>query len=199
MAAKVAAQAFFGPASTGVVPETISGARLQEANALLKLSEGAASIVGPALAGVLVHRRERVVERQDRAVREQGAREAHALLLPGDRVVHPGVAGMRAQILHRLTDRGGVRIGDQRDVVAPGERTVDGVADALVGLCAGDDEVPDAALRQDVLEVGDGEVEQSPGGGVAHGGGQVNGAIGVAEVEAAVGRQLGIDDPERAG
>ena len=49
-----AAQAFFGPASTGLVPETISNARLQEANALLKVSEGAATIAGPALAGVLV-------------------------------------------------------------------------------------------------------------------------------------------------
>jgi MFS family permease len=49
-----AAQAFFTPASTGLVPETISGARLQQANALLKISEGAANIGGPALAGVLV-------------------------------------------------------------------------------------------------------------------------------------------------
>jgi MFS family permease len=49
-----AAQAFFGPASTGLVPETISAARLQQANALLKVSEGAANIAGPAFAGVLV-------------------------------------------------------------------------------------------------------------------------------------------------
>ena len=49
-----AAQAFFTPASTGLVPETISGARLQQANALLKISEGAANIGGPALSGVLV-------------------------------------------------------------------------------------------------------------------------------------------------
>ena len=49
-----AAQAFFPPASTGLVPETISGARLQQANALLKISEGAANIGGPALAGILV-------------------------------------------------------------------------------------------------------------------------------------------------
>ena len=48
-----AAQAFFTPASTGLVPETIS-ARLQQANALLKISEGAANIGGPALAGILV-------------------------------------------------------------------------------------------------------------------------------------------------
>lgn len=49
-----AAQAFFGPASTGLVPETISDARLQQANALLKVSEGSAYVVGPALSGVLV-------------------------------------------------------------------------------------------------------------------------------------------------
>ena len=49
-----AAQAFFGPASTGLVPETIGDARLQQANALLKVSEGFAYIGGPALSGVLV-------------------------------------------------------------------------------------------------------------------------------------------------
>jgi MFS family permease len=49
-----AAQAFFGPASTGLVPETISEARLQQANALLKVSEGFAYIAGPALSGILV-------------------------------------------------------------------------------------------------------------------------------------------------
>jgi MFS family permease len=49
-----AAQAFFTPASTGLVPETISNARLQQGNALLKISEGAANIGGPALSGVLV-------------------------------------------------------------------------------------------------------------------------------------------------
>jgi len=45
---------FFGPASTGLVPETIGDARLQQANALLKVSEGFAYIGGPALSGVLV-------------------------------------------------------------------------------------------------------------------------------------------------
>ncbi|MFN2471998.1 MAG: MFS transporter [Gaiellaceae bacterium] len=49
-----AAAAFFGPASTGLVPETISRPRLQQANALFGLSEGATSIFGPALAGVLI-------------------------------------------------------------------------------------------------------------------------------------------------
>ena len=38
----------------GLVPETISDARLQQANALLKVSEGTANVVGPAVAGVLV-------------------------------------------------------------------------------------------------------------------------------------------------
>jgi MFS family permease len=49
-----AAAAFFGPASTGLIPETISRARLQQANALMSLSESATSIFGPALAGVLI-------------------------------------------------------------------------------------------------------------------------------------------------
>jgi MFS transporter len=49
-----AAHAFFAPASTGLVPATISAARLQEANALLQLSQSLTNIFGPALSGVLV-------------------------------------------------------------------------------------------------------------------------------------------------
>ena len=49
-----AATAFFGPASSGVVPETISNARLQQANALLSFSESATQVFGPAIAGVIV-------------------------------------------------------------------------------------------------------------------------------------------------
>jgi MFS family permease len=49
-----AASAFFGPASTGLIAETVSRARLQQANALVSLSESAAKISGPAVSGVLV-------------------------------------------------------------------------------------------------------------------------------------------------
>jgi MFS family permease len=48
------ATAFFAPASTAVVPETVSQASLQQANALLGLSSNVASVAGPALAGLLV-------------------------------------------------------------------------------------------------------------------------------------------------
>ncbi len=48
------AEAFFQPASTGLVPATVSAARLQQANAVLGLSRSAAFIAGPALAGVIV-------------------------------------------------------------------------------------------------------------------------------------------------
>ena len=47
--------AFFLPASTGLVPETISPPRLQQANALIGLSRNVFAIAGPALAGLLVH------------------------------------------------------------------------------------------------------------------------------------------------
>jgi MFS family permease len=47
-------QAFFRPASTGLIPDIVSRARLQQANALLGVSEQASTIVGPALAGLLV-------------------------------------------------------------------------------------------------------------------------------------------------
>jgi MFS family permease len=49
-----ATSAFFGPASTGLVAETVSPARLQQANALVGMSISAADIVGPALGGILV-------------------------------------------------------------------------------------------------------------------------------------------------
>lgn len=49
-----AAQAFLAPASTGLVPATISAARLQQANALLQLSQSVTNIFGPALSGLLI-------------------------------------------------------------------------------------------------------------------------------------------------
>jgi MFS family permease len=49
-----AAGAFFGPASTGLIPQIVSPGRLQEANALLGISRNAIELIGPAIAGVLV-------------------------------------------------------------------------------------------------------------------------------------------------
>jgi predicted MFS family arabinose efflux permease len=49
-----AATAFFNPASTGLIPMTVSPARLQQANGLRALSMSCASIAGPALGGLLV-------------------------------------------------------------------------------------------------------------------------------------------------
>jgi MFS family permease len=54
MAAYGAAQAFFDPASTGLVPQTVSRPRLQQANGLLQLSRSTANVVGPAIGGLLV-------------------------------------------------------------------------------------------------------------------------------------------------
>ena len=48
------ASAFFFPASTGVVPTIVSAARLQQANALLRLTHSGAAVFGAALAGVAV-------------------------------------------------------------------------------------------------------------------------------------------------
>jgi MFS family permease len=48
------AEGFVVPASTGLIPATVSPERLQEANALLGLSRNATWIVGPALGGALV-------------------------------------------------------------------------------------------------------------------------------------------------
>ena len=49
-----AGDAFFSPASTGLVPETVSPGRLQQANALMSLSRSTAWVAGPALAGLIV-------------------------------------------------------------------------------------------------------------------------------------------------
>jgi MFS family permease len=48
------AAAVFMPALIGLIPQTVTHARLQEANGLLSLTRSVASVAGPALAGVLV-------------------------------------------------------------------------------------------------------------------------------------------------
>jgi MFS family permease len=47
-------EAFFRPTSTGFVPETVSQARLQQANALLAVTTNTWTVVGPVVAGVMV-------------------------------------------------------------------------------------------------------------------------------------------------
>ena len=49
-----AAEAFFGPAATAVVPQTVDLEDLQPANALMGLSLNVAGVLGPAGAGVIV-------------------------------------------------------------------------------------------------------------------------------------------------
>jgi MFS family permease len=49
-----AGDAFFNPASTGIVPHVVPPARLQQANALLSLTSSGTSVIGPAIAGALV-------------------------------------------------------------------------------------------------------------------------------------------------
>lgn len=48
------ADGFFTPAATGVVPQVVAAEDLQPANALIGLSENATSVIGPAVAGVIV-------------------------------------------------------------------------------------------------------------------------------------------------
>jgi MFS family permease len=49
-----AAGGMFAPASTALVPQTVSAARLQQANALVSLSQSAINVFGPALSGAIV-------------------------------------------------------------------------------------------------------------------------------------------------
>jgi MFS family permease len=48
------ASAFFGPAADALVPQTVSDANLQPANALLGLSQNTMNVFGPAVSGVLI-------------------------------------------------------------------------------------------------------------------------------------------------
>ena len=49
-----AGDAFFSPASTGLVPDTVRPERLQQANALMSLSRSIAFVAGPTISGLLV-------------------------------------------------------------------------------------------------------------------------------------------------
>lgn len=49
-----AAGAFFVPATGALVPQTVTAARLQQANALMGLSRSTTSVAGPAISGLLV-------------------------------------------------------------------------------------------------------------------------------------------------
>lgn len=48
------ASAFFVPASSGLMPQVLSNAHLQQGNALMSLSRSATSVIGPSIAGLLV-------------------------------------------------------------------------------------------------------------------------------------------------
>ena len=47
-------EAFFGPASQGLVPQTVRPERLHQANAMMSLSRNVTGILGPAAAGVVI-------------------------------------------------------------------------------------------------------------------------------------------------
>jgi MFS family permease len=49
-----AASAVFMPASSGIVPQMVTDSQLQAANSLMQTASSAASVVGPALAGLIV-------------------------------------------------------------------------------------------------------------------------------------------------
>lgn len=90
------AAAFFLPASSGLVPDTVSLERLQQANALRFMSIGAAGIVGPALGGVLV-----------------------AVAGPGEALaVDAATFAVSASLLSRLGSLGAARPEERRSLVS---------------------------------------------------------------------------------
>jgi MFS family permease len=48
------ASAFFGPASVALIPQTVRSERLQQANALLGMSQSALNVLGPAASGLII-------------------------------------------------------------------------------------------------------------------------------------------------
>lgn len=48
------AEAVFGPAMVGLIPQTVETARIQQANALFGAAQNTGMIIGPAIAGVLI-------------------------------------------------------------------------------------------------------------------------------------------------
>ncbi len=48
------ADAFFGPALQGLIPQTVAATRVQDANALIGLASNVGAIIGPAIAGALI-------------------------------------------------------------------------------------------------------------------------------------------------
>jgi MFS family permease len=53
-AARGTAEAFFRPAITGLIPQTVPATRLQQGNALINLAQSAGTITGSALGGLIV-------------------------------------------------------------------------------------------------------------------------------------------------
>jgi len=92
------AAAFFDPASTALVPETVDEPNLQQANAWLGLSTNVASVAGPALAGVLVAT---AGPGWGLAV-DAGTFVASALCLLFMRVVHPMAPNVRGSMIAEL-------------------------------------------------------------------------------------------------
>jgi MFS family permease len=48
------ASAFFGPASVALIPQTVRGERLQQANALLGMTQSVLNVFGPAVSGLII-------------------------------------------------------------------------------------------------------------------------------------------------
>ena len=85
------ASAFFGPAADGLVPQTISAARLQPANALLGITNNAMNVFGPAIAGILI-----VVHRARLGLRRRFGQLPRERLVP-DEAADPGARATAAQ------------------------------------------------------------------------------------------------------
>src|SRR5262245_27979880 len=90
-AAYGAADAFFSPTSTGIVPDVVSAGRLQQANALLALTMSVSAVVGPAIAGLLVSvSGPGIVFALDAATFAVSSSSLAFLRLPRSRVALPG-------------------------------------------------------------------------------------------------------------
>lgn len=91
--------AFFFPASTGVIPQTVPATLLQQANATLRLALNATNITGAALGGILV-----AATSPGWAIAIDAASYGLAALATGAMHLPPGLRIEGSTVLHELRD-----------------------------------------------------------------------------------------------
>jgi MFS family permease len=94
-----ASSAFFFPASTGIIPQTVPATLLQQANATLRLASNATNIAGAAIGGILV-----AATNPGVAIAADAVSYALAALALGLMHLPPGLRMQGSSVLHELRE-----------------------------------------------------------------------------------------------